>query len=486
MMSRRDGDGEVNVVGAGPNGLAAAVTLARAGLRVRLYERAGSVGGNARTAELTLPGYRHDVGSAVHPMAFASGFFRRFRLADRVRFAVPEISYGHPLGPDRAGLAYRSLSETASALGRDAAAYLRLMRPLVEQADALAQLTGSPLLRVPRHPFLGTSLGARVAWQGGPLWNAGFADEIAPAMLAGVAAHAARALPSLPGAGVGLTLSAYAHARGWPVPLGGSQAIADALAEDLLAHGGEILLDTEVRALGELPPARATLLDLSPRALAALAGSSLPEGYRRALLRFRYGAGVAKADFALSEPVPWAHPELARTATVHLGGTRREIARAEREVARGRHSERPYVLVTQPSLFDPTRAPAGRHTLWAYVHVPAGSGLDQTETIIRQVERSAPGFRDTILASAGTTARDSAVLNPNNIGGDISGGLLSVPQLIGRPVLAAEPWRTPVPGLYLCSASTPPGPSVHCLAGWYAARSALRHEFGLGTPSLAP
>jgi phytoene dehydrogenase-like protein len=486
LMDARAGDGEVNIVGAGPNGLAAAVTFARAGLRVRLFEREETVGGGARSAELTLPGFHHDVCSAVHPMALASGFFRRFRLTDRVRFVVPEVSYGHPLGGDRAGLAYRSLAETVEALGRDGRAYLQLMRPLVDRADDLAQLTGSALLRIPHHPVLEAEFGLRVAEQGSGLWNARFQDEVAPAMITGVAGHAVRTLPSLAAAGVALTLGAFAHARGWPVPVGGSEAIAQALADDFREHGGEIVTGVEVSDLDELPSARANLLDVSPRALAAIAGRRLPDRYLSALSAFRYGNGVAKVDFALSAPVPWSNTELHRTATVHLGGTREEIARAEREVALGRHSAKPYVLVAQPSLFDSSRAPEGKHTLWAYTHVPHGSDLDQTDAIVRQIERFAPGFRDTILASSSMSARQLSEHNPNYVGGDISGGLLSLSQLVARPVLSADPWRTPGRGIYLCSASTPPGPSVHGLAGWYAARSALKHEFGLGTPSLAP
>jgi phytoene dehydrogenase-like protein len=479
-------DGDVNVIGSGPNGLAAAVTLARAGLRVRVFEKADAPGGGTRSSELTLPGFLHDVCSAVHPMALASGFFRRFRLTERIGFVVPDISYGHPLDGGRTGLAYRSLAETADSLGRDGRAYRELFGPLVEHADALAQVTGSRLLQVPRHPLIAAAFGLRVAEQGSPLAEARFREEVAPAMLAGVAAHSVQAIPSFTAAAVSLTLGAFAHARGWPVPLGGSQAIAGALTEDLVVHGGEITTGVEVRDLRELPRARATLFDVTPRALARIARHQLPHSYLRALEAFRYGNGVAKADFALSGPVPWADPALSKTATVHLGGTRAEIASAERTVASGRHSARPFVLVTQPSLFDPSRAPAGRHTLWAYTHVPNGSDVDQTETIVRQIERFAPGFRDTILASSSVTAEALGEYNPNYIGGDISGGLLSVSQVIGRPVLSRDPWRTPAPGLYLCSASSVPGPSVHGLAGWYAARSALRHEFGLPVPSLAP
>jgi phytoene dehydrogenase-like protein len=294
-------------------------------------------------------------------------------------------------------------------------------------------------------------------------------------------------MPDLASAATALSLGAYAHARGWPIPVGGSQAIMTAMADDFTAHGGEIVTGTEVTSIDELPWARAVLLDVTPRGLARIAGSRLPDGYLRRLARFRYGSAVAKVDFALAGPVPWAAAELAEAGTVHVGGTRSQVAAAEAEVAAGRHSATPYVLVAQPSVGDPGRAPAGRHVLWAYTHVPAGSSVDQTETVIRQIERFAPGFRDLILASASKTAVDMQRENPNYVGGDIAGGTASFRQLVARPVLSPDPWRTPGRGIYLASASTPPGPGVHGLAGYYAARSALRHEFGItAAPALNP
>ena len=472
------------VVGAGPNGLAAAVTLARAGLSVRVYERESTIGGGSRTAELTLPGFRHDVCSAVHPLALASGFFRRFGLERRVRFAVPELSFGHPLDGGRAGLAWRDLDRTVADLGRDGDAYDRLMRPLVEQADRVAQFVLSPLLQLPRHPVTAARFGMRALEQGSFAADARFADQEAPAMLAGVGAHAIQRMPGLATAGTALSLTTYAHARGWPVPIGGSQAIVDALADDLRAHGGEILTNAPVEALDDLPPARVVLADVTPRALVRLAGERLPAAYRRRLLGFRYGAGVAKVDFALAGPVPWTHPDLARAGTVHVGGTRAEIARGEAEVVAGRHPDSPYVLVAQPSVADPSRAPEGRSVLWAYTHVPSGSPADRTEAVVRQIERFAPGFRDVILASSARTAVDLEAENPNYIGGDIAAGASAFRQLLARPVLSTDPWRTPTRGLYLCSSSTVPGPGVHGLSGYYAARSALHHEFGARPPSL--
>ena len=487
MMSHTSSTVDVDaiVVGAGPNGLAAAVTLARAGLAVRVYEKAATIGGGSRTAELTLPGFHHDVCSAVHPLALASGFFRQFELEKRIDLVVPELSFGHPLYGGRAVLAWRDLDRTADGLGRDGAAYRDLMAPLVKHADRVAQFTGSSLLQVPRHPLTAATFGIRALEQGSALRTLRFANEDAPSLLAGVGAHSIRPIPSVASSAAALSLSTYAHARGWPVPIGGSQAIVDALADDLRAHNGTIVTDAEISSLDELPPARAVLLDVSPRSLIRIGGDRLPSGYVQRLERFRHGGAVAKVDFALSGPVPWSNRELAGAGTLHLGGTAVEIARAEHDVSAGKHSSNPYVLVAQPSSLDRTRAPEGKHVLWAYTHVPSGSTLDQAEAVTRQIERFAPGFRDLILATSSRSAADLERENPNYVGGDIAGGAASFAQLLARPVLSADPWRTPASGIYLCSASTPPGPGVHGLAGYYAARSALRHEFGItAAPSL--
>ncbi len=445
-------------------------------------------GGGARTAETVAPGFRHDTCSAVHPLAVASPFFRAFGLARRIPFVTPEISFAHPLGAadGGSGIAYRDLDRTVAELGRDGAAYRRLLGPLAARAREVARFTGSPLLRVPPHPVVAARFGMRALQQGSPLWNAGFAERVAPAMMTGVAAHAIAPQPSPVAAAAGLALQAHAHAAGWPLPVGGSQAISDALADDLRAHGGEIVTDHEVTSLDELTAA-AVVLDVTPRALIRLAGHRMPAGYRSRLERFRYGSGSAKVQFALSGPVPWADERIARAGTVHIGGTRERIAAGEREVLAGRHAASPYVLVAQPSVFDSTRAPAGQHALWAYTHVPTGSTVDQTEAVTRAIEEVAPGFRDVILASRGTTAAELALDNPNYVGGDIAAGAATLPQLLARPVLSADPWRTPLPGVYLCGASTVPGPGVHGQSGWFAARSVLRHEFGIArTPSLAP
>lgn len=478
---------DVAVVGSGPNGLAAAVTMARAGLSVQLFEAADSFGGGTRTAESTLPGFHHDVCAAVHPMALASPFFQAFELDRRIELLVPEISYGHPLDGGRAGIAYRSLERTVEGLGADGRAWRILMEPLLRRLDGVIDFTQGSLLRLPKDALAVLAFGARALLQGTPAWNLGFKEGTAPAMLTGVSAHAIGRLPALSTSGAGLMLGVLAHARGWPVPRGGSQAIAEAMADDLLAHGGRIETGRRIDSLAELKSetgARAIICNTTPRALASLARNELPHAYVRKLESFRYGAGVCKVDFALSGPVPWTVPALREAPTLHLGGSREEIAFAEGEVLKGRHPDNPYVLAVQAGVIDHTRAPAGQHTLWAYTHVPAGSTRDCTEWIIRAVEKHAPGFRDLILASSVRSARDVAAYNANYIGGDIGSGAVTMGQLLKRPVMSRDPWRTPAPGLYLGSASTPPGPAVHGMGGWLAARSALKHSFGLPVPEL--
>jgi phytoene dehydrogenase-like protein len=474
------------VVGSGPNGLAAAVTLARAGLSVSVYERASTIGGGARTAELTLPGFHHDVGSAIHPMALASPFFRAFGLSERIALAVPEQSYAQPLDGRDAAIAWRSLERTAHELGRDGAAWKQLFNPLVDHIDHLAEIAGSTLLRVPRHPITLVQLGLRILEQGSPGWNVRFREAAAPALLTGVIAHSIQRLPSFAAAAAGLVLASHAHAGGWPVPIGGSQSIINALAADLRAHGGTITTDAHITSLKELPSSKVVLLDTSARALLELGGDAVPAAYARTLRAVKYGNAIAKVDYALSGPVPWSDSRLREAATLHLGGFRAETAGGEREVARGRMPRSPYVLVAQPSAHDHTRAPEGKHVLWAYTHVPSGDSADRSEQISAQVERFAPGFRDIILAQASSTAQDVQYSNPNYIGGDISAGAVNLQQLLRRPTLT-DPWKTPVEGVYLCSSATSPGPGVHGMAGWNAARSALRHDFGISSPpDLAP
>lgn len=475
---------DVSIVGSGPNGLAAAVTMARAGLSVRVFERNTTLGGGARTLPLTEPGYLHDQCSAVHPMALASGFFRRFELDRRIELITPEISYGHPLDGGRAGIAWHDLERTVDGLGVDGPAWRSLVGALSARAHEVAQFSGSNVLGWPSHPLTVVKLGLRILEQGSPLWNVRFRDDVAPALLSGVFAHAIQELPSLSTAAAGLVLATHGHARGWPIPVGGSQAIIDAMLADLRAHGGVTVAGAEIGSLDDLPRSRAVLLDTSARSLVTIAGRHLPTSYGRRLARFRYGNAVAKVDFALDAPVPWRNGDLRRAGTLHVSGTRAELAESEAQVAAGRHPRSPYVLVSQPTIFDPSRAPAGKHVLWAYTHVPSGSTADPTEAVTAQLERFAPGFRDTIIASASESAVEVERHNPNYVGGDIAGGAPSLRQLIARPVLSTDPWRTPTAGIYLCSSSTPPGPGVHGLAGYYAARSALKHEFGLAPPRL--
>lgn len=474
------------VIGSGPNGLAAAVTMARAGLSVQLIEGREQLGGAARSSELTLPGFLHDECSAIHPQVLSSPFFKAFGIRDRMNFVVPDVSYAHPLDGRPAGLAFRDVERTADALGRDAAAWRQLFAPLVPHVDGVIDFTFSQLMRLPRDPVSTIRFGLRVLEQGSPAWNVRFRDAVAPAMLAGVNAHAVGSMPSLSTAGAGMVLALQAHAAGWPVPVGGSQAIIDAMADDFVAHGGEIVTGHMVSSLQEVPPARAILLDVSARGLARIGEDHLPPKYLRALESFKYGGAVAKVDFALSGPVPWADASVGSSPTVHLGGTRAEIARSEAQVAAGRHPDDPYVLAAQPSLFDSTRAPAGQHTFWAYSHVPNGSDVDVSGAIEDQIERFAPGFKDLIIGKAFRSAKELGEYNPNCVGGDFSAGAVTIPQLIRRPVIGPTPWATPLPNVFLASSSTPPGPSVHGLAGFYAARLALRRRFNTGVPDLSP
>ncbi len=461
------------VVGAGPNGLAAAVTLARAGLTVRVIEGAASPGGGCRTQELTLPGFQHDVCSAVHPLAATSPFFQRLDLAALgVTLRTPKVAFAHPLDGGRAAWLANSVEETAGALGPDGQNYQRLLGPLVREAPLTLPALLAPLRSVPGHPLAMARFGLDGVLPATVVARR-FRTEEARAMLAGVAAHTMLPLTA-PGTGAyGLTLMMIAHLVGWPVVEGGSARLIDALVSDLAAHGGEVETGRWARSLAELPPARAVLLDVTPRQLATLAGRSLPGLAGRALARFRYGPGVCKVDWALSGPVPWQAAACREAGTVHLGGTLAEVARSEAQAAAGEHAGQPYCLVAQPGVVDASRAPAGQHTLWGYCHVPSGSTVDMSDRIEAQIERFAPGFRELILARSVRTAADMERYNPNYIGGDINSGAATLWQTVFRPAPQWNPYRTPLPGVYLCSASTPPGGGVHGMCGDGAARTVL-------------
>jgi phytoene dehydrogenase-like protein len=466
------------VVGAGPNGLAAAITLARAGRKVLVREAASTVGGGARSAELTLPGFVHDVCSAIHPLGLASPFFRSLPLHEfGLEWIQPPLPLAHPLDDGTAMILDRSLVRTGESLGRDSKAYQRLMRPLVADWEKIMREFLGPL-RLPRHPLAMTRFGLLAIWPARTLAETLFRGHRARAFIAGLAAHSIQPLERPPTAAFGLMLGVLGHAVGWPVAKGGSQAIANALAAYLRSLGGEITAESPVESIDDLPPARAILFDVTPRQLLKLAGRRFPDSYRAALARYRYGPGVFKMDFALSDPIPWKASECRRAGTVHVGGTLPEIAASERAMWAGEHAERPYVLLAQQSLFDYSRAPEGKHTAWAYCHVPNGSTVDMSGRIIAQIERFAPGFRDCILAQHTRSAVAMEQYNPNYVGGDINGGVQDLLQLFTRPAWHFPPYATPAPGLYLCSSSTPPGGGVHGMCGYFAAQTAL-HDGGL-------
>ena len=476
---------DVVVVGAGPNGLAAALIMAAAGLEVTVYEAGDTPGGGARTGEPTLPGFRIDTCSSVHPLGLASPFFRAFDLEARgVQMLQPEVAFGQPLDDGRAALVLPDLEQTVEGLGVDGEAWRRIMTPLRDRATGLVDTLLSDFRSVPPDLPVVAHFARHALEQASPWWNHRFADDLAPALLAGASAHAIAPPRSLAPSAAGLLLVSLAHSVGWPLPRGGSQAMVDAMVEVLTTLGGRVVTGHRVRSLAELPRARCVLLDLAPAGLLDVAGDLLPPVYARWLRAFRYGGAACKVDFALSGPVPWTAPGLRRAGTVHLGGTRAEVQATEREVHAGRHPERPFVIAVQADVVDGDRNPPGRRQLWSYGHVPNGSTVDMGDAVQAQVERFAPGFGDLVLARTVVTAAQQERYDANYVGGDIAAGATTPWQMVMRPVPRWDPYATPLAGVYLCSSSTPPGPAVHGMSGLHAARRALRQRFGITTDPL--
>jgi phytoene dehydrogenase-like protein len=472
-----DGPGTYDavIVGSGPNGLAAAIELARNGQRVAVLEARSTIGGGVRSAEITLPGFVHDLGSAIHPLGYASPLFRSLPLEEHgLEWIHPPTILAHPFDGGSAAVLERSIEATAATLGPDAGTYRRVMEPISADAGRIADFfVGRP--SVLRHPLALASSGLIAVQDARGVAENLFETEKARGLFGGNAAHSFLPLEQSTSAMFGLLLSTLGHAFGWPFPMGGSQKLADALASYLVSLGGEIYTDTLVSSVEDVPRTRTVLFDVTPRQLLDIAGQHFTERYRSGLKRYRYGPGIFKMDFALDGPVPWEADECRHAGTVHLGGTLDEISAGESAVARGEHPESPFILLAQHSLFDRTRAPEGKHTVWAYCHVPNGSTFDMTERIEAQIERFAPGFRDLILAKSVARPADLERWNPNLVGGDIIGGSMDLKQLVTRPMPRLNPYSTPAGGLYICSSSTPPGGGVHGMCGYLAAKVALRY-----------
>lgn len=463
------------IIGAGANGLAAAITLASAGMSVLVVEANSTIGGACRTLPLTLPGFKHDICSSVYPLGIGSPFFRTLPLQQYgLKWIHPVFPFAHPFEDGTAAIFDRSLEKTAESLGDDCQSYRRLFGGLNPDWDQLAPLLLQPF-QLLRHPFELAHFGLKALMSARTLVKRKFKTEKARALFIGVAAHSALRMEDPASAAFGLVLSIAGHAVGWPFPEGGAQSLTDALLSHLVDLGGEIVIDCPVISLDDLPQSKLILCDITPRQLLQIAGDKLPSVYKHQMSRFTYGPGSFKLDWALDAPVPWKNPEVMEAGTVHIGGTLDEISRAEAQVVAGEHPERPYVLLAQTSLFDKTRAPDGKHTLWGYCHVPNGSTFDMTERIESQIERMAPGFRKSILHRSVLSPKDMQEKNANHIGGDINGGALHLGQLFTRPSIRPIPYSTPIPGLYICSSSTPPGGGVHGMPGYYAAQCALHN-----------
>ncbi len=472
MSSSNDYDAVI--VGSGPNGLAAAINLARSGRNVLVLEAAPTPGGGTRTSELTLPGFHHDICSAIHPLGVASPFFRSLPLQKHgLNWIHPPLCLAHPFDDGSAAILSRSLDETARSLGPDVDAYRNLMRPFVEDVENVLHVLLGPL-RFPRHPLLMARVGLTAVQSAVAFAKRHFSGEMARAIFGGISAHSMLPLESPLTATFGLTLGILGHTVGWPIPEGGSERIADALVSILSSLGGDVQTDHRVDGLSDLPSSNSVIFDLTPHQVMTIAGDRFSSSYRRQLKNYRYGPGAFKIDLALDGPIPWTAEACGSAGTVHLGGTLDEIAYAEREVAQGRHPERPFVLVAQQSLFDSTRAPEGKHTVWAYCHVPNGSTIDMTDRIEAQIERFAPGFRDRILARHVLAPADLHRYDANYVGGDINGGRQDLRQLFSRPAVRINPYTTPDPRLFIGSASTPPGGGVHGMGGYFASQTVMR------------
>ena len=468
-------DFDAIVVGAGPNGLAAAIELAKRGKRVCVYEANETIGGSARSAALTLPGFIHDTCSAVHPLAVGSPFFKNLSLAEYgLEFIYPPAAVAHPFDDGSAILLHRSVEQTAAQFGRDGRSYERLLTPLVRSWEKLAPELLGPV-HFPRHPFAMARFSLHAIRSAAGFVKSRFKEDRTRAFFAGAAAHSCLSLQQLGTTAFGLVLLTLGHTGGWPIPRGGTQNISNALSAYLKSLGVEIVTGRRVQSLDDLASSRCVLFDLTPRQILNIAGDRLPSSYRKKLGAYRYGPAVFKMDWALDGPVPWRAAECAQSATVHVGGTFAEIEASESAVWEGKCTDRPFLLVAQPSLFDPSRAPAGKHTLWAYCHVPNGSTLDMTEQIENQIERFAPGFRSRIIARSVLSPAQMESLNANLVGGDINGGAATITQLFTRPTIRT--YSTPLKNVYICSASTPPGGGVHGMCGYHAARTALRKSF---------
>ncbi len=473
-MSRKEYDAVV--VGSGPNGLAAAITIQAAGLSVLLLEMKDTIGGGSRTKELTLPGFKHDVCSAIHPLAAGSPFFKQLPLHEYgLEYIFPKVSAAHPFDDGTAAALTRSVEETAQSLGADEQEYLKLMRPLVKDWPSLAPDVLGPL-HFPKHPIALAKFGLN-AMTSATFLAKRFKTRKGKGLWGGMAAHSIQPLSNIATSAIGLVLLAAGHLRGWPIPKGGSQSIVNALASYFVSIGGKIQTNFHVQSLDQLPASDAILFDITPRQLLSIAGQRFSSLYTWQMSRYRYGMGVFKIDWALDAPIPFIAEACTQAGTIHLGNTFADIASSELLTSRGQIPERPFVLLAQQSLFDTSRAPEGKHTAWAYCHIPNGSQADMTETIEKQVERFAPGFRERILARHTMNPVEMQNYNPNYIGGDINGGVIDITQLFTRPVLKFSPYRTSAKGIYICSSSTPPGGGVHGMCGYYAAKRALRDVF---------